>query len=285
MTGRRLALLAAVFVPYVAVMALISSLLWIVLVEGPVSGAETWAKAVADGFPWYGDEGWRQVAILPGLLIATTQCLFLLPVFDVRVRVRPEGRPLLIGMVGASFAAAGATTALLLAVSDIIWLVRRREALEYDGDMWLLTAVILGLLACSWLFWTPVLVVFSRRRPHRTTPGRLIGMLLGGTILELMVILPVDIVVRHRGGCYCSTASFHGTWLAGLVLLWLTGPGVVVAVTSRRRRAWLLHHCDGCGYPKGPSPGARCPECGRSWEPGPGGSAGSRQESQKSSAG
>ncbi|MHC5008034.1 MAG: hypothetical protein ACYTGF_11815 [Planctomycetota bacterium] len=267
MTGRRLALLAAVFVPYVAVMAMLSSLLWVVLVEGPVEGVPDWGRALVDGFPWYSDEGWWQVALLPGLLIATTQCLFLLPVFDVRVRVRSDRRPLLIGLIGASFAAAGATTALLLAVSDIVWLVRRREALEYNGSLWTLTAIILGLLACSWLFWTPLLVVFSRRRPHRTTPGRLIGMLLGGTILELMVILPVDIVVRYRGGCYCTTASFHGTWLAGLVLLWLTGPGVIVAVTSRRRRAWLEHHCDGCGYPRGPSPGARCPECGRSWEP------------------
>ena len=267
MTGRRLALLAAVFVPYVAVMALISSLLWVVLVEGPFAGVPDWAGSVVSGFPWYQEPGWWQVAILPGLLIATTQCLFLLPVLDVRMRVRPDGRPLLIGLIGASFAAAAATTALLLAVSDIVWLVRRGEALEYDSDKWTLAAVILGVLACSWLFWTPLLVIFSRRRPHRTTPGRLIGMLLGGTILELIVILPVDFLVRHRGGCYCTTASFHGTWLAGLVLLWLAGPGVVVALASRRRRAWLTHHCDGCGYPKGPSPGARCPECGRSWEP------------------
>jgi len=267
MTGRRLALLAAVFVPYVAVLAMASSLLWVVLVEGPFAGVPDWAGSAVRGFPWYQEPGWWQVAILPGLLIATTQCLFLLPVLDVRVRVRSHGRPLLIGLIGASFAAAAATTALLLAVSDIVWLVRGGEVLEYDSDKWTLAAVILGTLAFSWLLWTPLLVIFSRRRPHRTTPGRLIGMLLGGTILELVVILPVDILVRNRGTCYCTTASFHGTWLAGLVLLWLTGPGVIVAVTSRRRRAWLVHHCDGCGYPKGPSPGARCPECGRGWEP------------------
>jgi hypothetical protein len=268
MTRRRLALLAAVFVPYVAVLAMISSLLWVVLVVGPIEGVPAWAESVANAFPWYLEEGWWQVAALPGLLIATTQCLFLLPLLNVRVRVRPDGRPLLISLIGAAFAAAAATTALLLALSDVVWLIRGDQALEYDLDYWTLALVVLGVLACSWLFWTPLLVIFSRRRPHRTTPGRLIGTLLGGTILELVVILPVDILVRNRNDCYCTTASFHGTWLAGLVLLWLAGPGVVVALMSRRRRAWLEHHCDGCGYPKGPSPSARCPECGRSWESG-----------------
>ncbi|MHC4304994.1 MAG: hypothetical protein ACYSW2_11020 [Planctomycetota bacterium] len=279
MTGRRLALLAAVFVPYVAVMAMISSLLWVVLVEGPFEGAEDWAASIVNDFPWFWDAGWLWVALLPGLLIATTQFLFLLPVFDVRVRVRPDGRPLLVGLIGAAFAAAAATTALLLAVSDIVWLVWRGAAWEFDPEFWRLIVVILGALAGSWLLWTPMLVVFARRRPHRATPGRLVGLLLGGTILELLVILPVDIVVRYRGSCYCTTASFHGTWVAGLVLVWLAGPGVFLALTSRRRRAWLEHHCDGCGYPKGPSPGARCPECGRIWEAGARAGKGDRRDS------
>jgi hypothetical protein len=278
MTRRRLALLAAVFVPYAAVMAVLSSLLLLVVGEGPVEGASNWAEAVADSFPWFDHPEWL-VSVLPGLLIATTQCLFVVPLLDVRIRLRTGGRPLLLSLVGAAFAAAMATTALVLAVSDIVWLVRTGEGKEYDDAYGLLVWLTVGVLACSWLVWTPVLVVFSRRRPHRTTPGRLIGMLLGGTILELLVILPVDIVVRYRGSCYCTTASFHGTWVAGLVLLWLTGPGVIVAVTSRRRRAWLEHHCDGCGYPKGPSPGPRCPECGRSWEPEAMKEKGDRQDS------
>ncbi|MHC4220518.1 MAG: hypothetical protein ACYSU7_18930 [Planctomycetota bacterium] len=266
MSGRRVALLAALFVPYAVVMALLSSLLWLVVAEGPIAAVPIWAEALVDSFPWYFQDGWWQLAILPGLLIATSQYLFIFPLLDFRVRVRPGGRPLLWSLAGAAFAAALATTALLLAVSDIVWLVRTGEGLEYDPEYWLLVWVTLGLLACSWVIWTPVLVIFSRRRPHRTTPGRLVGMLLGGTILELVVILPVDILVRQRNSCYCTTASFNATWLAGLVLLWLAGPGAIVAVTSRRRRAWLDHHCDGCGYPKGPTPGARCPECGRSWE-------------------
>jgi hypothetical protein len=272
MSRRRLALLVALFVPYAAVMALLSSLLWVVIGVGPIEGVPGWAGAVVSSFPWFHQPEWL-VSVLPGLLIASTQYLFVVPVLDVRVGSRADSRPLLLSLAGAAFAAALATTALLLAVTDIVWLVRGGEGKEYDsyGSLVWLT---LGLLACSWLVWTPMLVIFSRRRPHRTTPGRLIGMLLGGTILELVVILPVDILVRYRNDCYCTTASFHGTWVAGLVLLWLTGPGVIVALASRRRRAWLGHHCDGCGYPKGPSPGARCPECGRTWESEPGEKAG-----------
>lgn len=263
MLKRRTVLLLIGFPFYVLLLSFLSTLLWLLLLA-PIEGWAQWGREFVDRFPWVDEPGWWILGGIPGLLIATTQYLFLAPVLDVRVRVQKGGRPLVRSLVGAAFVGAVGMTALLLALSDVVWLLFRGEGREYLG-YWSLTIVVLSVLVCSWLIWTPLLAIFSRRRPHRTTPGRLVGLLLGGTIAEMAVIIPVDLLVRYRGQCYCATASFHGTWLAVLALLWLTGPGIVLAVTSKRRRAWLEHHCANCGYAKGPSPGAKCSECGYAW--------------------
>ena len=270
--------LAVLFVPYAVLVGGISSLWWVVLAEGPLEGTAAWGSEIGDRLPWFDQPEWVLLAFIPGGLIAATQFLFLVPLVDVRVSLRRTGKPWLIGMLGAAFAAAMASTALLLALVDLAWLIRFREGREF-GDYPGLALVVLGTLACTWVVWTPLLVVFSRRWPHRTMPGRLVGLLLGGTLLELLVILPVDIVVRHRNSCYCATTSYQATWIAGLVLLWLAGPGVFIALTSKRRRAWLEHHCHHCGYRKGPSPGPRCPECGREWALGGSTGKGDRRDS------
>ena len=263
MLKRRTTLLLIGFPFYVLLLSFLSTLLWL-LVFSPIEGWAEWGTEFVDRFPWVDELEWWLLGVLPGLLIAITQYLFIVPVLDVRVRMTRDGRPLLRSLIGAAFVAALGMTALLLALSDVVWLVQRGEAREYEA-YWSLTTVVLTVLACSWLIWTPLLAIFSRRRPHRTTPGRLVGLLLGGTIAEMVVIIPVDVLVRYRNSCYCATASFHATWLATLALLWLTGPGIVLAVTSKRRRAWLEHHCASCGYAKGPSPGSACPECGYAW--------------------
>jgi hypothetical protein len=122
--------------------------------------------------------------------------------------------------------------------------------------------------AISWLFWTVLLVRFVRRRQGQGVFGRIVGLLLGGTILEVVVVLPLDILVRRRTDCYCATGSFWTLCLSAWALLWLTGPGIVLALTSKRRRLWWDAHCMQCGYEKGPSPGERCPECGFEWSQG-----------------
>ncbi|MCH8164632.1 MAG: hypothetical protein IH889_03395 [Planctomycetes bacterium] len=259
MLKRRTVLLLIGFPFYVLLLSFLSILLWL-LVYHPI---EAWSE-IDFHWSWVEQPEWWMIGVVPGLLIATTQYLFIVPLFDVRVRVARDGRPLLPSLIGAAFVGALGMTAMILALTDVVGLLFRGEAREYDA-YWSLTTVVLSVLACSWLIWTPLLAIFSRRRPHRTTPGRLVGLLLGGTIAEMVVIIPVDLLVRYRGQCYCATASFHGTWLAVLALLWLTGPGIVLAVTSKRRRAWLSHHCANCGYAKGPSPGPVCPECSYAW--------------------
>ena len=95
--------------------------------------------------------------------------------------------------------------------------------------------------------------------------GRVVGLLLGGTIVEAALILPIDIMIRRRTQCYCETGSFVALCLSTWALLWLAGPGAIIVVFRKRHRAWFETHCDYCGYERGPSPGERFPECGIDW--------------------
>ena len=79
------------------------------------------------------------------------------------------------------------------------------------------------------------------------------------------MVLPIDLMVRRRTDCYCGTGTFISMCFSAVALLWLTGPGIVIALTHRRRRTARQTHCGRCGQAKGPSPGPVCPECGYAW--------------------
>ena len=83
--------------------------------------------------------------------------------------------------------------------------------------------------------------------------------------VEVLVVLPIDAMVQRRSDCYCAAGTFWSLCASAVALLWLTGPGIVFAVTMRRRGMARKTNCAGCGQLKGPSPGPVCPECGYSW--------------------
>ena len=221
MSPRRILLLLLAFPLYVLLLAGLSTLFWCLLYE-PAEGWEVWRGEVSRGTWLFDEPAWWMLGVLPAALIATTQLLFIAPVLGIGIRVRKDGRPLWRSLIGAAFVAAVGATAIFLALTDVVGLLLHGQAHEYEGEFSLFLVILIPLVL-SWLIWIPLLAVFCRRRPHRSTPGRLVGLLLGGTIVELLVIIPVDVLVRVRDQCYCSTASFHGTWLATLALLWLSG--------------------------------------------------------------
>ncbi len=79
------------------------------------------------------------------------------------------------------------------------------------------------------------------------------------------MVVHIDVMVRRRTYCYCGSGTFFSLCFSAIAIVWLTGPGIVIALTSRRRRLVRTTHCANCGQPKGPSPGLNCPECGYAW--------------------
>jgi len=77
--------------------------------------------------------------------------------------------------------------------------------------------------------------------------------------------------VRQRE-CYCCRGTYTTLILAGTVLLWAFGPGIVLLyMREKYRQQRLLPTCFQCGYDlRGTVSAGRteCPECGQTIPPG-----------------
>lgn len=212
---------------------------------------------------------------LPASIVSITQLLFVLPVFSMRLNASERGRSMVLSVVGAALVAAILFLGLFVGLSELIYFVvtGKVEVGDFFGEYidryaarsfierWAWWPFVLA----SWMVWTPILLFFCRQTPPSRLHSRLAFWLLGGTLAEVMVVVPLDIFVRRKSNCYCNTGTFCALVLSSFALLWLSGPGIVLALTSKRRRWWREMRCDECGYEKGPSPGSRCPECGSDW--------------------
>jgi hypothetical protein len=203
---------------------------------------------------------WWTWFVLPTAVCAVLQILFLLPLFRHRPSQTHRGRhlllSLLIGALLAGVLCGGVAMGILGALEEVLG----RDSVPGPWKLIILTIVIV-----SWGFWSILVVIFAREpRPGRAL-GRMIALLFAGTAVELIAVIPLDIMVRRRSDCYCASPSYFALCLAGMMVLWLTGPVGIILLTSRRRRLWAQTHCEYCGYERGPTPGDKCPECGRQW--------------------
>ena len=208
---------------------------------------------------------------LPALLVVGTQLIFLLPVLSKRLGVAGQGRSLKRTVCATGLVGGFLFTGLILSLLELFkvwepvseWISNESEIL--GGDLAALFAVFWASIVVGWLLWLPILFIFARRAGPRRFHERLIVVLLAGTVLETLVIVPIDVMVRRRTDYYCGTGTFFALCISIWAWLWLTGPGIVLAITAKRRRLLAETHCLNCGYGKGPSPAAKCPECGYAW--------------------
>ncbi|MCH8211737.1 MAG: hypothetical protein IIB99_10245 [Planctomycetes bacterium] len=212
---------------------------------------------------------------LPALLVVGTQIIFLLPVFSKRLGVTGQGRSLKRTVCAAGLVGGFLFTGLILSLLELFkvwepvgeWITNESRVWGgvWGGDMAAVFVVFWVSIAAGWLLWLPILFIFARRAGPRRFHERLVVVLLAGTVLETLVIVPIDVMVRRRTDCYCGTGTFFALCISIWAWLWLTGPGIVLAITAKRRRLLAETHCVNCGYGKGPSPGSACPECGYAW--------------------
>ncbi len=226
--------------------------------------SEDWSEFLWDLLDLLRDgEWWVDVGILT-IVAVGAQAIFVIPVIGKRPPKAPRSRSLKASLIIAAAVAGTLTFGLMLAFTEFAGTVLEISS-DSDLDFWTAEAIVTAIFVGSWAFWSAVLLVFCRGIWADRTLGRVVGLLLGGTLLEVLVVLPLDIMVRRRTDCYCFSGTFFGLCLAAGATLWLTGPGIVIALTSKKHRAWRQTHCGRCAYPKGPSPGPACPECGYAW--------------------
>ena len=205
---------------------------------------------------------WLTFAPPVGMFIVT-QIVFLVPYVRHQPIVRPDGRPLRRTILIAGLVAAVLTGGLVISVIQL-------QAMYFDWtpltfDWFTVGWWVYAIIAISWAFWSVVLWFYTHRRSEDTRLSHWLGWLFAGTLIEFVAVLPIDVLVRRKTDCYCGTGTFYGLIVGVWALLWLAGPGTVLAICRHRRARFDANHCARCGYAKGPQPGERCPECGYAW--------------------
>ncbi|MDY7107482.1 MAG: hypothetical protein SYC29_02490 [Planctomycetota bacterium] len=237
-----------------------------VLLNMPGDFLSTWQSVISESSLFFNEPAGWLWCTGPALLIAVSQALMVGPLVTYRPVRSPRARSLVVSLLICALVASMLVLALLFGMLELadVW----SEPLNMDHWAWggdLALWLTLPVLLAGWAFWSLVFFRFTRRERTYGTIGRLIGILLAGTIVETILLVPVAVLGRRPPDCYCATGTFHALLLSTFAVLWLAGPGALIVFTRRRRRRWADTHCLNCGYEKGPSPGEKCPECGFDW--------------------
>jgi hypothetical protein len=135
--------------------------------------------------------------------------------------------------------------------------------IEGDAAGW----TLLGMLVLNWALATPLLLAFaSRSHSAEDHLRRVATVLFAGTLIELLAIIPLDVIARRREDCWCFRGTVLAIGIALVVGLILVGPVVFLVLLARRRRRWPMGKCAACGADIGEDLRiARCPACGAGW--------------------
>ena len=194
----------------------------------------------------YDLSGWGPIAIFLGVFIIM-QWLFLMPRRGWTIELGKTGRPMSTAISTAGLMAALLSMGLIAAVLELPgwWMTLLgaegpRMQMEVDRR-WVGPAIVGGL----WLIWAVIFFMYWRdgQTDRHTRLSRLLRGLIAGSVVELIICVPVHIAVLNKpdDDCYCVRGSYTGLVFGGTVLCWAFGPGVILLFARERvRRAQLL---------------------------------------------
>ncbi len=219
-------------------------------------------------FMWHleGGVGLRETFGAPSLAFAAVyvglHVVFLWPIR--RPGAAAGGRSLFVSLCVAGLLVGLLAAGLVLAVGHAVIVTADLEVPGNERMVW----GSVGAMLAGWVVSTPLLVAFTRRGRAEDVLRRVSSRLFVGTIVEAAAIIPLDVLVRRREDCVCSTGTYLGLTLCGAVGLFVLGPAVLLPLLAKRRRRWYAGRCEVCGYDMTRTAGLdRCPECGSGWRP------------------
>ena len=199
-------------------------------------------------------------------LLSIAQMIFMLPMRKPGMTAG-HGRSLRKSLV---IAAAAISVLLLAAVLGILGF-----AFEVLGLQWEVSYTLPGeplaslgiLFILGWLIATPLLYRFTKPGRKETVLARLSKKLFLGTIIEVALLIPLDVMIRRKADCYCMAGTYLALTLCGFIGVFALGPAVFLPILAKRRKTWYNGHCGVCSYDMSGTPDAlRCPECGTGWK-------------------
>lgn len=177
-------------------------------------------------------DGWAMVfnssTYLGVLLIA--QWAFLRPRQRWGMRLAQKGRPMKSAIVAA------ALMGMLLSVGFIATLLELPHWWEsvFEHPFGLYGAWI--AMVAVWIIWALVFFLYWRRGDRYTQLSRMVHGLVAGSVLELLVAIPIQASRSSADNCYCERGSYTGVVFGVTVLLWAFGPGIALMVMGERAR-------------------------------------------------
>jgi hypothetical protein len=176
-------------------------------------------------FALIGVEGELFWTIFNFVLIIAVQALLLFSAGDKNI-CKPVSKPRFIApLLIISMMAMLLTLGLILASLEFL-------RFERHGDK-LFWFFIFGI----WAFWGFIFYHLYSGLTGYEIIKRTFTRLLGGSLAELLAVVPMHIIVRKRGGCFAGINTSLGVSAGLLVMLWAFGPGIIFLFLREKHRA------------------------------------------------
>jgi hypothetical protein len=153
-----------------------------------------------------------------------------------------EQRPIVVPLIGSATLAAGLFCGLAWAAHEYAFGGEKRNATEEAAGwaIWIALPVV-------WLAWLVVFGVMARSTDRDRMNRRLSRTLLTGSVLELLVAIPMHLVVRGRGYCCAGMMTGMGIGVGIIVMVVALGPAVIVLFYRRYQQAYARRKKGGDG--------------------------------------
>ena len=116
--------------------------------------------------------------------------------------------------------------------------------LEYwfDGPKDDTANVVAGMLLMGvfavWVLWCVVFGFMSRSIDRFSVGGRMYKCLIAGSVLELLVAVPMHLIVRRRTDCCAGAMTGMGISIGILIMFLSLGPAVLLLFFLRYRQVY-----------------------------------------------
>jgi len=169
-------------------------------------------------------------------LVILAQWLFLRPYRNWTPDTTKVAKPLAPSIIVAAAMSALLSTGFIALLMELPnWWEPVMDP-EHHGQL----CIWAGMLIL-WGVWAAIFFAYFKQGDHYTKFGKVIRGLVAGSFLEIVIAIPVHIWAARQRECYCCRGTYTTLIVAGTVLFWAFGPGIIILfMREKHRRESLL---------------------------------------------